>query len=157
MCSSNTELRWDIFPSAFCSIAVSDSISSEYGSKLTSLTDGVSEGEFEVIINEELDSIRSISCFPGSFSSTPLTTPFLSDPRGLHYLGLRPENHAHRRWQVSQGRVLPQVRRRSQRQLPCRNCSRHDSCQSSGLGLLPIRPRGAARHEQARTLQRPPR
>ena len=56
---------------------------SRCGSKLTSLADGVSEGEFEVIVQKELDSIRSISCFPEFFSYMLLTAPFLSDTRGL--------------------------------------------------------------------------
>lgn len=64
MCLSSTGQRWARFPSASSSTAVSDSnfrlvlVPTE-----AFLTDGVSESEFKVIIDEELHFIRSISSF----------------------------------------------------------------------------------------------
>jgi len=109
MCSSSTGLRWAGSPSVFFSTAVSASNSRPVGDPTDIfLTDGVSEGEFKAIIDEELRLIRSTSDFP-AFSFLVFSTAFLSYNRRMRQVGLRTKNNTHRRWKKAQGRVLPYI------------------------------------------------
>ena len=136
-CSIGTERPCAYFQSASCSIAVSCCFRVFFflracgATRLSTLeppADGVSEGEFQAILKEELPSIRSTHpisfCTPRRLSHIFLFLHRVH--RGMRAAELQPDHHVHRRRKRAQICFCPSVLPHSKR--PCA-CSRRQQQQ----------------------------
>ena len=120
-CSIGTERPCAYFQSASCSIAVSCCFCVRAGllwlSTLEPPADGVSEGEFQATLKEELPSIRSTHpisfCMPRRLSHIFLFLHRVH--RGMRAAELQPDHHVHRRRKRAQICFCPSVLPHSKR------------------------------------------